>query len=206
MARATQRGFTLIEVLVALLLMALISLISWRALDSVERTSERLEQVSDDILGLMRVLGQLERDLQLHADETILPTYQAAEQTPVTAALPAGIHYERVDGSVPYLQITRAAAADNGTWQQVRWWLEGKQLMRAVGPAAAQLPLPEAPQTGTPVLNGITRFEVRAWINGRGWSPLPLPDGNTRADGLEIILARDPGPDGGEFRKVVLLP
>ncbi|MGO3743406.1 prepilin-type N-terminal cleavage/methylation domain-containing protein [Kerstersia sp.] len=201
-----QHGFTLIEVLVALMLMALVSLISWRALDSVERTSERLEQVSDDILALMRVFGQLDRDLRLHADNAILPEFHPVGQAPNIHALPAGIHYVKTEGGLPYLQIIRAAPADNGTWQQVRWWLEGDKLMRAVAPAGKQLPLPEPPQVGTAVLNGIKLFEVRAWLPGRGWTALPLPDGSPQATGMEITLDRSSGPDAGRYRKVVLLP
>src|SRR3546814_14883872 len=65
-ARSAQQGFTLIEVLVALALMALLSLISWRALDSVERSSERLQASSDDTLALVRVLGQIEKIGRAH--------------------------------------------------------------------------------------------------------------------------------------------
>src|SRR3546814_4811983 len=58
-ARSAQQGFTLIEVLVALALMALLSLISWRALDSVERSSERLqarsEEHTSELQSLMRI-------------------------------------------------------------------------------------------------------------------------------------------------------
>ncbi|AZV94292.1 type II secretion system protein J [Kerstersia gyiorum] len=201
-----QHGFTLIEVLVALMLMALVSLISWRALDSVERTSERLEQVSEDIMSLMRVFGQLDRDLRLHADNSILPEYHPVGQAVVARSLPAGINYIRTDGGVPYLQVIRAAPADNGTWQQVRWWLEGTRLMRAIAPAGRQLPLPEPPQKGTVVLEDVNLFEVRAWLPGRGWTNLPLPDGSPNATGLEITLDRTTGPDAGRYRKVVLLP
>lgn len=204
--QSRQEGFTLIEVLVALLLMALVSLISWRALDSVERTSERLEQVSDDIMGTLRVLGQLERDINLHADKNILPEFLPSGQTTVTSALPAGIRYTQTENAAPYLQIVRSASADNGTWQQVRWWLEGTTLRRAIGPASDRLPLPEPPQNGTAVMEDVRHFEVRAWLPGRGWNALPLPEGSPEADGLEIQIKRGTGNQAGTYRKVVLLP
>ncbi|MGB6105969.1 MAG: prepilin-type N-terminal cleavage/methylation domain-containing protein, partial [Pusillimonas sp.] len=68
-----QRGFTLIEVLVALALMALLSIISWRALDLVERSSNRLNASADDTLALLRVLGQIESDVSQSASADILP-------------------------------------------------------------------------------------------------------------------------------------
>ncbi|KAJ8137133.1 hypothetical protein OY671_009654, partial [Metschnikowia pulcherrima] len=41
-------GFTLIEVIIAIMIMAIISLISWRAIDSVASTSRKLDQHTDD--------------------------------------------------------------------------------------------------------------------------------------------------------------
>ena len=46
-ARNKQQGFTLIEVMVAIMLMALVSLIAWRGLDSIGDGSERLQRASD---------------------------------------------------------------------------------------------------------------------------------------------------------------
>ncbi|WP_313048307.1 PulJ/GspJ family protein, partial [Pseudomonas soli] len=62
-----QRGFTLIEVMIAILLMAVVSLIAWRGLDSVSRADQHLRQASDEHQAVMRVLQQLERDLALRA-------------------------------------------------------------------------------------------------------------------------------------------
>lgn len=73
-----QRGFTLIEVLVALMLMAILSLISWRALDSVVTTSERLDSNADELNAMLRVLGQLQYDISLHASNDILPAQPVA--------------------------------------------------------------------------------------------------------------------------------
>ena len=42
-----QQGFTLIEVMVAILLMAVVSLIAWRGLDSVTRADSHLQASSE---------------------------------------------------------------------------------------------------------------------------------------------------------------
>ncbi len=41
--RRRQAGFTLIEVMVAIMLMAIVSLMAWRGLDSIARASAHLE-------------------------------------------------------------------------------------------------------------------------------------------------------------------
>ncbi len=48
-----QQGFTLIEVMVAILLMAVVSLIAWKGLDSVTRADS-----------LLRALNQMQRDVE----------------------------------------------------------------------------------------------------------------------------------------------
>ena len=63
----TQQGFTLIEVMVAILLMAVVSLIAWRGLDSVTRADSHLQASSEQSDGLLRVLNQLHRDVDMRA-------------------------------------------------------------------------------------------------------------------------------------------
>lgn len=62
-----QAGFTLIEVMIAILLMAVVSLIAWRGLDSVSRADRHVREASEDQQAILRVFQQLERDLALRA-------------------------------------------------------------------------------------------------------------------------------------------
>src|SRR5690606_3560545 len=96
--QTSQQGFTLIEVLVALALMALLSVISWQALDLVERSSGRLNASTDDTQALLRVLGQIESDIRRYANADILPPQAAGPASSpaqpaasANAGLPAGI-------------------------------------------------------------------------------------------------------------------
>ncbi|MCK2094556.1 PulJ/GspJ family protein [Thauera aromatica] len=191
-------GFTLIEVLVAITLMAAVSIIAWKGLDAIGRASERLFAGADDTLELVRVLGQLERDLQRHAGSDVLPPAAPREGVPVPASLPPGI----VAGEHG-LALVRMAA--EGAWQQVRWSVEDRALRRAVGPAARHLPLPEPDQADT-VLENINAFQVRAWLPGRGWTALSALPSGAQVTGLEVVVERQ-GPAGTEsYRKVVPLP
>src|SRR5690606_19429422 len=116
--RPDQSGFTLLEVLVAISLMAVLSILSWRALDTTARSNERLDASTDMTLGLMRVLGQLETDIAQHAVKNVLPPgspfFPAGRPASV---LPPGILW-----NASGLSIIRASQA--GRWQQVVWSLK----------------------------------------------------------------------------------
>ena len=60
---APLRGFTLIEVLVALAVMALLALLSWRSIDGMSRTQSLTRERADQVLRLQGALGQWVADL-----------------------------------------------------------------------------------------------------------------------------------------------
>ena len=181
-ARASQ-GFSLLEVLIALVLMAALSLISWRALDAVERSSVQLTAHADDTLGLIRVFGQIEADLQHQTG----PGFQALVDPPGT----------------PHLHIVRTAG--EGRWQHVIWELESGRLRRAEGDPSQRLPLPPAssPQT---MLDAVKTFSIRGWLPKRGWTDLSDIVSPDAAAALEIAIVRHRGGMNETYRRVVLMP
>ena len=58
-----EAGFSLIEVMIAIVIMAVLSLIAWRGLDSMSRTNTALQMRTEETAKLMRTLQQIERDL-----------------------------------------------------------------------------------------------------------------------------------------------
>lgn len=62
-APSTTRGFTLIELMVALFAMALLAVLSWRGLDGMARAQEQTQARSDDVLALQVGLQQWSADL-----------------------------------------------------------------------------------------------------------------------------------------------
>jgi len=102
-----QTGFTLVEVLVALLLMAILSTFAWRGLDGVLRAREDSRAAIDTTSRLATVLTQWEQDLQAVADTDTVPAIAFDGQTlRLTRRTPGGI-------------MLVAWALRSGRWQ--RW-------------------------------------------------------------------------------------
>ncbi|WP_053139749.1 type II secretion system minor pseudopilin GspJ [Pseudomonas sp. MIACH] len=195
--KTDQHGFTLIEVMVAIMLMAIVSLIAWRGLDSVSRADSHLQASTEQTEALLRTLNQLDRDLALRASiELRTPSLNDDEQPDGLSA----INVRSADRRDFQLNIIRSAALPENGLQRVRWWLEGDTLYRAISAASDRYPLP-APKKALAVLSGISDLQVRIWEPGQGWRQLA---GNRKVDplGLEINLTRQT-PQGEErYRQV----
>lgn len=107
---ATAAGFTLVEVLVALLAMALLATLAWQALDSVMRARDDSQQRVDRTVRLATVLTQWEQDLQAVHDTEAVPPLAFDGQT---------------------LRLTRRA---EGGVQLVAWAVRNNQWQRWAGP------------------------------------------------------------------------
>ena len=70
---ARRCGFTLIEVLVALLIMAVIAAMGWRGVDSMARSRDISQAAAERSLRLSAIVGQWEQDLQavLQIDDVV---------------------------------------------------------------------------------------------------------------------------------------
>jgi general secretion pathway protein J len=83
------RGFTLVEVLVALMVMALLAVMAWQGVDGIMRTRQRSQTRLDQVLRMNTVLAQWEQDLLSVQDTRSVPalnfdgaTLRLTRQTP----------------------------------------------------------------------------------------------------------------------------
>jgi general secretion pathway protein J len=109
------RGFTLVELLVALFAMALLAVMSWRGLDGMTRAQAQTEARADEVLTLQVGLSQWSADLD------------AVMQLPQTAALDWNGRVLRMtrrgtaapDDGMLVVAWTRRVVNGQGTW--LRW-------------------------------------------------------------------------------------
>ena len=198
--KPSQQGFTLIEVMVAIMLMALVSLIAWRGLDSVTRADQHLQASTEQTEALLRVLNQLQRDLSLRASVELNAPNTAQEQADKAAGL-AAVTVRSSDSKGFRLDVIRSAPVAGDGLQRVRWWLKGDTLYRAAAAPRQRYPLPAA-KDGVVVLTGVSDLQVRVWEADEGWRQL---SGNRQEEplGLEFSLVRQTPQGVEQYRQVV---
>ncbi|SIT32611.1 type II secretion system protein J (GspJ) [Achromobacter sp. MFA1 R4] len=195
----SQAGFTLIEVLVALALMALVSLMAWRGLASVSGARDLIAAQAEDTDAIVRTLGQMARDVELSYTGPAFdsPGLDAVAFTTGLRLLP------RAAGGQT-LEILRPDPDGNGLWQRVHWQVRADGLWRASGPSAPRSPLPAA-NAGVLLLPGVRILALRAWVPGVGWV-----DANASfaaaPTGLEIAFERGAPGDLRRYTRVLELP
>ena len=209
--RAGARGFTLLELLVAVTLMSVLALMSWRALDALIDARERISRSGDELRALVVAFAQLEEDLRRAWPVRLVDTGRA----PVVLAGVADGR-DRLSGGALDLIREAPAVAAIGTatasdparvaasgLQRVVWRLEAGRLERGFAPwlpGARDAPLDPSgsadPGSGTMVWQTLLeRVDAVGWrlqIPGRGWQGLEqrLDATMPTAVGVEISLLR----------------
>ena len=133
------RGFTLVEVLVALAIMALMAVMTWRGIDGMARAQQATHEHTDGVLALQAGLGQWRADL----DAMMVWPLPSTAVDPANAAAqtnsPAATRSLAWDGSV--LRLTRASSRAPGDGVRVVAWARrptGEWLRWQSAPVSAQ--------------------------------------------------------------------
>ena len=164
------RGFTLIELLVACALMAVLALLSWRGLDSILQTRERLMVASDELRSLTLAFSQMEEDVLRSWSVNLLKLNESQLRVGVSGQNNAqSLHLIR--------EVSRSGFPTRV--QRVVYEVRNNQLSRgfsefapaelagrggsAVGGGAVQSMIWQ------PILGGVRSITIRGWVDGRGW-------------------------------------
>ena len=181
-------GFTLIEMLVAITLMALMGVICFRALAFVAAQRAGIEEETLELTRMMRAFAQIERDVAERVPDVAAPTRSTAPELPLAlVVLPVAEGAE--------LEVLRALQEPSGASRivPVHYQRSAEGLVRRT-PGGAVLLLP-----------GVARLRIRVHAGGfwleageRGQPVRPF----ARASALEIALE---DAKGGRYVKVVEL-
>ncbi len=158
-------GLTLIELLVAIGILAFIAVLGWRGLESLIRTRSSLDQELEQTRNLQIIFAQLQNDCAHIVQASLIDG-----QTPLV-----------IDRNQLSLVREVSMEAMPTTLQWVSYRLENNTLYRLVSPATRDLQALQAyrlqlnadsnmTSSRVKLETGIQNFDVRVWANdGRGW-------------------------------------
>ena len=152
-SNASAAGFTLVEVLIAMAITALMSVVAYTGLSSALSGAESLRSASGLAHDINQTLALLSRDLRQVVNRPVVDEFGQ-----VVPALMGGAMAREP------LSLTRAgwhnsSAAPRSTLQRVRWWLEDDRLWRGYFPVLDRTAGTETVETA--ILEGVERFELR---------------------------------------------
>lgn len=176
-----QGGFTLIEVIVAVAISAVVAIMGFEAMQGALKSRERLNEHAARLQSLQFMMRTFVQDLaQLSA-------------RPVRE--PLGADYQpAVDGGTEFLFTrggwTNPVGVERSTLQRVRYVLRGEQLFREYWLVLdAQLEPQPIPRL---LLDGVLNFKVRYMDEGRTWQAIWPPAAQAGAQHTLRELGRRP--------------
>ncbi len=104
-------GFTLIEVLVAMVIMAIMSLMAWQGVDGIVRTRDANQVRLEQVLRLETVIAQWEQDLASIQETPVVPTISCDGQSVRIV--------RRAEGGLQVVAWSLRPGARGAVWQ--RW-------------------------------------------------------------------------------------
>lgn len=190
--RQRQKGFTLIEMMLAIAIFALLSLMATQILRSILQTHQRVDDKTQQMAQIQLALALMERDI---SQATVRP---AADES-----RPNLVDFIVVKGTSDEIELVHRHWANPGailarsSLERVKYRLRAGQLERL------SFPTPGAPISQArivPVLHDVERFQLRfsqagAWQNG-WYASAVLP----QAIELTVEL-----PKYGRLRRIILL-
>jgi general secretion pathway protein J len=181
-------GFTLVEMLVAVSLLGLLGIISWRGLEHVIDQRIRISGQDAQVERLIRTIGQLERDF----DECIADALLSGA-IDETSRLPKCLTLTRDQQLRETVTIVRRHPSGTG-YSIVRYDLEGNDLIRfATSDRNSQ-------SDSVPLLNDVVSFQTRL-LSATGWVDF-AEQSDSRVTAIEISIERS---ESGRYTKVIAL-
>ncbi len=190
------RGFTLVELLVAIAVMALMAILSWRGLDGMSRAQTQTLERSDEVLVLQAGLAQWESDLDAMVDSTqvsgldwdgrVLRITRRGSAGPIDGMRVAA-WTRRADGGGTWLRWQSPPLTSLSDWQT--YWAQAQTWAQNAGDDDKKREVPVVP---------LEEWQI-FYFRGGAWSNPLSSDGPAKEsqsalpDGVRAVLTLPPG-------------
>ncbi len=198
--RSNQSGFTLLELVVAIAIFAVMAAMAYGGLTRVLDVADRAQTQEDRMGRVQLAIARLERDVEQTVARSVRDEFGDRKAAFNGAADGDGLEFTR-SGHINPLDLPRSML------QRVAWRLEGSDLQRLSwtvldSPTGLEPPEPET------VLTGVEGWEIRyltqkEWVES--WPPQSGPDGPA-ADlpmALDVTLQLE---GWGQLRRLLVVP
>ena len=205
-------GFTLVEVLVAMVVMAVMSLMAWQGVDGIARARESNQTRLEQTLRLETVIAQWEQDLASLQESTAAPALTCDGQSLRLT--------RRTEGGMQVVAWSLRPDASNSMWQ--RWAGPAVTTTKALQQSWLQTQQFQGNETGQlRALGGIDTWQIyffqgNAWANCQSTGNVAAPAASspvaallpTLPSGVRLVLAFAPGSglNGSLVRDVLIAP
>lgn len=189
--RPATPGFTLVELLVAVAVLAIVAVLGWRGLDGIIRSRQALTEQMDQTRGLQLAFAQLQSDLEqlaprarLHQREQLL-----ADATHLTL-----VRNVFAEGEPSRVQVVSFRIRNGVLLRQESAGTRDLVQLDTLWQAALN---DMAQERSVPLQSGVASLAARIWRNG-AWEPVAAQGGT-----LSVSL---PDPPGLELSLTLLAP
>lgn len=191
------RGFTLVELLLAIAVMSLLAILSWRGLDGMVRAQEITRQRADEMLVLQSALGQWGTDLDalmpianttpLDWDGQVLRLTRRSSAVPDEGALVVAWTRRGAQGVGQWMRWQSPPVRTRAEWQEA-WQLAG-QWARSPGEAERRREMTLLPLEDWQIFY----YRGGAWSNPLSSSGATPAGTSAIPDGVRLQITLPPG-------------
>ncbi|EMH4162041.1 type II secretion system minor pseudopilin GspJ [Pluralibacter gergoviae] len=180
-----QRGFTLLEVILGMALIAIVSLSAWYLLAGMNRSQQMVLSQGSRLKAVNQAFTALSDDFS-----------HAAMRTPQNGAKAGAPDLQLQTGDDTRVRLLRQQSRSPGVQlEQVEWYLQDGALYRR-----SRLLTPGAQALNRRLLSGVSGFHLRFYQKGM-WRP-QLLNADTLPQAVEITLAVN---SLGEVQRLILM-
>ncbi|SFV10252.1 PulJ/GspJ family protein [Pseudoduganella namucuonensis] len=167
-SRRAPRGFTLVELLVAVAVLAIVAVLGWRGLDGIVRSRQALTEQMDQTRGAQLAFAQLQSDLEQLAT---VPSLRQRRQLVADATRIDFVRSVFMEGEPSRLQVVSYRIRDGVLLRrESAGTLDLLQLDKLWQAALGDTD----PAPDVTLQAGVQAMTTRLWENG-DWQPAPTP-------------------------------